>query len=82
MDIEKELQEICERMSEHVDSIRIMVTTHENGQTTCDSFGMGNWYAQKASVEEWLKRGEQQDQAQFIAEEISPPEDDSESWKS
>lgn len=83
-ELNAKLEEFCELLIEHVDSVRVMVTTHEGGQTCCDSYGAGNWYAQKASVEEWLQRGIQKDQAQFIAESVQTDDGDDgdeEAWK-
>lgn len=75
------LKEACEVLSEHFDSVRIIATVHEDGQTAYHTYGAGNWYAQKASCEEFIQRTIQRDQASFIAEEITPPDDESESWK-
>ena len=70
-EIERELTTFCNRMSEHVDSIRIMVTFPEKCMTACHTHGEGNWYAQRASVEEWLRRDEQIDLASRIYEAAS-----------
>lgn len=81
MNVEEEIRKFCENMLEHCDSIRVICTLHEPDGTKAESYGGGNWYAQRASVEEWLMRTTQQDQAMFIAEQINPPDDDSEAWK-
>jgi hypothetical protein len=52
------------QLSEHFDSVRIVATRHANGSTAHASWGSGNWYAQKASVEEWLLSAEARTQAQ------------------
>lgn len=42
------------RLSEHFDSVRILCTKHENGQTKNYTIGAGNWYAQIGQVREWV----------------------------
>lgn len=80
MDPDKRISDAVDALSEHFDSVRIMATLHENGTTSAHSVGAGNWYAQKASCEEFLQRSKQQDQAGFIAEAMAPPEE-GEEWK-
>lgn len=37
-------------------SIRIIGTMENGDDTECYSYGLGNYYAQKGSVSEWLER--------------------------
>lgn len=52
------LQQACESLGEHFDSIQIFATIHDpdrgNGGTTNASWGSGNWFARKGQIEEWL----------------------------
>ena len=68
--INKEITTFCNRMSEHVDSIRIIVTHPEMGNTACQSYGEGNWYAQVGSVNEWLESAKNGDLAREISQAI------------
>ena len=38
----------------HFDSVRIVVTSHENTETIMKSVGAGNLYAQLGSVDAWV----------------------------
>jgi hypothetical protein len=50
------VKEATTRLSEHVDSVRILVTLHaEDGESTFSfDFGAGNFYAQRGQIAEWL----------------------------
>jgi nitrate/nitrite-specific signal transduction histidine kinase len=50
------VREATTRLSEHVDSVRILVTLHaEDGESTFSfDFGAGNFYAQRGQIAEWL----------------------------
>lgn len=39
----------------HFDSVRIVVTSHEENKSEMKSVGGGNLYAQRGSVVEWLE---------------------------
>jgi hypothetical protein len=55
--IEKHVMQICE----HVDTVRIFITTNRgDGTYGCCTRGAGNYYAQRDSVREWLMRQDQQ----------------------
>ena len=71
IEIDKEIDTFCARMSEHVDSILVLVTKPEAGMTAFHASGRGNWYAQSASARHWLKSGDQVDLATKIGECIS-----------
>jgi hypothetical protein len=52
----RELERHCSQLGERFDTVRIIATTHQDGQTFCHSFGHGNFYAQMGSVQEWVMR--------------------------
>lgn len=74
--INDEIRTFCNRMSEHVDSIRVIATCPENGSTAMHSHGQGNWYAQKGIVEEWLANSENYSLAFEIVQQMDeePPD--------
>jgi hypothetical protein len=53
---QEELQKVCKGLAEHFDTVQIVVTEHADGETHYTTAGVGNWYARKASLEEWLLR--------------------------
>ena len=53
--VTKEIETFVNRMSEHVDSIRIFVTKCDGKNTKTFTTGGGNFYAQKGQVEEWIE---------------------------
>ena len=60
------LQACCARLMEHFDSVRIVCTEHDAaGVTHHWTWGGGNWYAQKASVQEWLLKADQDSRTEF-----------------
>jgi hypothetical protein len=70
-EIQREIETFCNRMSEHVDSIRVIVTKPQDGMTAYHSYGEGNWYAQIASAQRFLSMSENEDLANLINEAIS-----------
>lgn len=70
------LQQACESLGEHFDSIQIFATRHDpdrgNGGTTNASWGSGNWFARKGQIEEWLLK---QDERSRIEVRQSEKED-------
>ena len=44
------------QLGEHFQSVRIITTSHQDGNTFTATSGAGNFYAQIASVREWLMR--------------------------
>lgn len=53
------LRKHCAQLSEHFDSVRIVVTKDGDGSTRRVSQGTGNWYAQYGSVKDWLMSEEE-----------------------
>jgi hypothetical protein len=45
-----------QKLIEHFDSARIIVTSHEENRSEMRSVGAGNLFAQVGSVEAWLDR--------------------------
>lgn len=54
----RELERHASQLGENFDTVRIITTTHRDGQTVMHSFGAGNFYAQFGSVKEWVQRQE------------------------
>lgn len=54
---QKMVEELCAKLLEHFDSVRIFVTRHDGEKTNTASFetGGGNFYAQLGQVREWLE---------------------------
>ena len=44
----------CSALSEHTDTVQIFVTTQQEGKTSAYCYGVGNHFARKAQVEDWL----------------------------
>lgn len=65
-----ELEAFCSKMSEHTESIRIVTTFAQDGMTASSSHGRGNWYAQKGSVSDWIKRADNEELANQITAAI------------
>lgn len=53
------------QLGEHFQSVRIIATRHQDGNTITVTSGSGNWYAQVGSVRDWVT---QQDEYTRIAE--------------
>lgn len=49
---------VANSLGEHFDSVRIICTLGEEGDTHSYSHGVGNLYAQHGSVREWLTEQE------------------------
>jgi len=56
----EELQRLVDKaaqdLSEHCDSVRIFVVTHDNDLSKAYTSGKGNFYSQVGQVTEWLER--------------------------
>lgn len=52
----------CEALIEHYDSVQILVTRHEpnEGGTRNTSYGLGNYFARKAHMEEWIVKEDEE----------------------
>lgn len=52
------IQECLNHLSEHFDTVQIFCTRHEaeieNGTIACTR-GIGNWFARKGQVQEWVR---------------------------
>ena len=44
----------CTALAEHTDTVQIFVTTQQEGKTSAFCYGVGNHFARKAQVEDWL----------------------------
>lgn len=57
----KLVDEAVNRLSEHFDTVRIFVTSHNGSTDTthCFTSWRGNFYAQQAQIHEWLTRQDQ-----------------------
>jgi hypothetical protein len=54
------IEKHCLQLAEHFDSVRIIATGRtQDGKTSLVTWGQGNYYAQKASIEEWLVEQDQ-----------------------
>ena len=80
--IQEEIRAFCARMSEHVDAIQVLCSVHKVDETTMIDWGHGNHYARKAMCFDHAKRMTQRDQAYYIAEQITPSDEDYENWNS
>jgi len=56
----RELERHVSQLGEHFDTVRIIATTHKDGQTVNHSFGAGNYYAQYGAVLEWIERRQEE----------------------
>lgn len=56
----RELQRHTAQLGERYDTVRIIVTSHRDGQTWMTSYGNGNWYAQLGSVKDWLVKQDEE----------------------
>ncbi len=56
-DLQKLVDAKAAELSEHFDSVRVMVTLHAGGDSVTASYeaGRGNFYAQLGQVREWLQ---------------------------
>lgn len=75
-ELDKLVEPFMEALGEHADSIQLLMTWNEDGNTHRYWIGSGNWYARKGLAMEWLEQGQAQTQAREISEALHPPEDD------
>jgi len=61
------------RLSEHFDSLQIFGTVVEEEGTHAFNNGVGNWYARRGQVEEWLDQQEPLDRRDPDDPGISKP---------
>jgi hypothetical protein len=56
------LRSHCIQLTEHFDSVQIIVTSYDTGEdrTRKGSYGMGNWYANYGACKEWVQEKEAQ----------------------
>lgn len=55
-DLER-VREACDSLIEHFDTVMIFTTRHESGEldgTVNVRYGLGNWFARKGQIEDWL----------------------------
>jgi hypothetical protein len=52
---DKLLEGHCAQLAEHFDSVQIVATWRDSGQTRIVAHGHGNAYAREGSTREWLK---------------------------
>lgn len=58
----KRLEEACQVLSEHFDSVQIFVTRCEMGVedgTVNANFGTGNWFARFGQVQNWMLKAQE-----------------------
>lgn len=56
----KRIQDALDALSEHYDTVQIFATRHEAGSldgTLNFQRGVGNWYARRGQVADWLEFG-------------------------
>ncbi len=55
-DMEEMVKRRCHELSEHFDTVRIFVTRHRGEDATTEGYssGVGNFYAQRGQISEWL----------------------------
>ena len=67
-------------LSEIYDSVQIVATwLNENGTTSSQKRGSGNWYARQALCREFVEEDARSDQADLIAKKLNSGEDNSDS---
>lgn len=57
----------CEDLIEHFDTVMIFTTRHESGEldgTVNVRYGLGNWFARKGQIEDWLLKEDEQTREQ------------------
>ena len=65
-------EEAARALGEHFDTVMIFATRHEAGKdgTVNIQYGVGNWFARKGQVSEWLLR-EEEDTREHVRLRIS-----------
>lgn len=63
-------------LCEHFESVQILASYEEGGQTRCCSNGSGNWYARQGMAHEFINQDIAQENAHQIAEKMNPPDQD------
>lgn len=53
--VEELLRRHCTLLGEHLDTVQIFATVHENGRTTAFTAGVGNEFARNAQIQSWLE---------------------------
>lgn len=75
----EEIDAICmpfmEKLGEHCDSIQLLATWTEEGNTHRYKFGTGNWYARRGLAMEFIEQDQAQTAAKEISDALQPPED-------
>lgn len=71
------MDEVLEKLGEHFDTIQICATEHLGRDGTNVFFrGQGNFFARMQICETFSRRDKSSEQAQYIAQEMRPPEND------
>lgn len=53
----KRLQQHCDQLSEHFDTVQIFVTRYDSKEGTINAqWGSGNWFARKGQVDKWATK--------------------------
>lgn len=69
------MDETLEKLGEHFDAVQICATEHVGRDGTNVFFrGQGNFFARRAICETFSLRDKGSEQAQFIAQELNPPD--------
>lgn len=71
-DLER-LRDAANALGEHFDTVQILVTRHEEGETGTvnASWGTGNWFARFGQVREWVIKSEERSR-ELIRRDDSP----------
>lgn len=70
-DIER-AKSACLQLGEHFDTVQIFCTRHEQGEecgTVNVAYGVGNWFARRGQVGEWILKEEQSTREAVIRKE-------------
>jgi len=55
------LKRHCAQLAEHFDTVHIFVTRHapQEGGTVNATWGLGNWFARRGQVAEWMTKADE-----------------------
>lgn len=81
----EDIAKLCDRMAtelgEHVESVQILASWHDDKGTHRVFRGCGNRYARQGMAHEFIECARAETNAAEIASKLEPPPDDADAWK-
>jgi hypothetical protein len=79
---EKLVDAALRTLHEHFNAVQVLVSWNEQAETRAVYRGTGNFHARIGMAYDFIKKDDAQTMAVEISDQLQPPPDDAEQWKS